>query len=111
MLACYIGGGGQVDGVARRAAEGDGERAEPEYLREASLPHLMRKTAEERSEATREWMRSHVGRRHRYDLLGRKAPERAGKTRKELAGRFYQLLSGHAATAEHLRRVGQPRTD
>ena len=30
-----------------------------------------------------------------------------GKARKELAGRLYQLLSGHAATAEHLKRVGQ----
>ena len=30
-----------------------------------------------------------------------------GKTRKELAGRYYQLLSGHAATADRLVRVGQ----
>ena len=30
---------------------------------------------------------------------------------KELAGRFYQLLSGHAATAEHLVRVGQARSE
>ena len=32
------------------------------------------------------------------------------KTRKEVAGRFYQLLSGHAATAEHLTRAGQAVT-
>ena len=32
-------------------------------------------------------------------------------TRKELAGRFYQLLSGHAATAEHLTRIGQAESD
>ena len=31
------------------------------------------------------------------------------RVRKELAGRFYQLLSEHAATAEHLRRIGQAR--
>ena len=31
--------------------------------------------------------------------------------RKERAGRFYQLLSGHAATAPHLRRIGQISTD
>ena len=30
---------------------------------------------------------------------------------KELAGRFYQLMSGHAATAEHLKRVGQADSD
>ena len=34
-----------------------------------------------------------------------------GKARKELAGRFYQLMSGHAATAEHLKRVGQADSD
>ena len=34
-----------------------------------------------------------------------------GKTRKELASRFYQLLSGHAAVAEHLYRIGQTESD
>ena len=34
-----------------------------------------------------------------------------GKVRKDLAGRFYQLLSGHAATAPHLMRVGQAPSD
>ena len=29
----------------------------------------------------------------------------------ELAGRYYQLLSGHAATADHLVRVGQAQSD
>ena len=38
----------------------------------------------------------------------RKALARA---RKELAGRFYQLLSGHAAVADHLVRVGQATED
>ena len=33
------------------------------------------------------------------------------KNRKELAERYYQLLSGHAATAEHLLRVGQASND
>ena len=37
--------------------------------------------------------------------------KKLGKTRKELASRFFQLLSGHAATAEHLRRVGQANSD
>ena len=61
-----IEGNEQADRAAKGPAEGEGERAEPEYLREASLAHLMRKTAEERSEATKEVVRSHVGRRHRY---------------------------------------------
>ena len=33
------------------------------------------------------------------------------RTRKELAGQYYQLLSGHAATAKHLLRVGQASSD
>ena len=31
--------------------------------------------------------------------------------RKELAGRYYQLLSGHAAMASHLKRMGQAASD
>ena len=30
-----------------------------------------------------------------------------GRVRKEIASRYYQLLSGHAAVGEHLMRVGQ----
>ena len=60
-----VEGNEQVDSAAKQAAEGEDERAEPNYLREASLAHLMRKITEERLEATKEWMRSHVGRQHR----------------------------------------------
>ena len=38
----------------------------------------------------------------------RKALNRANK---EVASRFYQLLSGHAAVADHLKRVGQADSD
>ena len=34
-----------------------------------------------------------------------------GKCPKEIAGRFYQLLSGHASTAEHLVTVGQAESN
>ena len=33
------------------------------------------------------------------------------RTRKEVAGRFYQLLSGHTAAVGHLKRVGQAPSD
>ena len=33
------------------------------------------------------------------------------RTRKELVNRFYQLLSGHVAVADHLLRVGQATED
>ena len=34
-----------------------------------------------------------------------------GKSRKELASRYYQLMSGHASVAEHLQRIGQADSD
>ena len=40
---------------------------------------------------------------------GGKMRKGLARVRKELAGRFYQLLSGHSATAEHLRWIGQAR--
>ena len=77
-----------------------------------TLSHLTRLTTEARSRATDEWIRSRLGRRRRYHPpKGGKLRKELAKTRKEVAGRFYQLLSGHAATAEHLRRVGQAATD
>ena len=55
-------GNEQADATAKAAAEGEEGRAEPAYLREASLSYLTRKTAEARPEATSEWMRTRVGR-------------------------------------------------
>ena len=98
--------------MAKRAVEGEEGRSDPEYLGEASLSHLTRKAAEARSEATGEWIRNHVRKERRY-----RPPPRGrfcrglGKVQKELAGRFCQLLFGHAATATHLKRVGQVPND
>ena len=104
-------GNEQADRMAKAAAEGRGEMAELAYLREASLSHLTRKTTETRSEATSEWIQGHVGQRRRCrPPKGGKLRKTLSRTRKELAGRFYQLLSGHAATAEHLMRVSQARS-
>ena len=33
------------------------------------------------------------------------------RVRKEVAGRFYQLLTGYAATGEHLLRISQAEND
>ena len=97
--------------MARLAAEWEGERAGRDYLQEASLSHFIRKTTETHSEATSAWTRDHMGRKHRYRPPGGEDPKGLAKVRKELAGRFYQLLSGHAATAEHLMRIGQALND
>ena len=76
------------------------------------LSHLTRKTTEARSRTSSEWTRSHVCRERRYrPPPGGRLRKGLGKVRKELAGRFYQLLSGHAATAPHLRRIGQAPSD
>ena len=105
-------GGGQADAAAKAAAEEEGERAELSYLREASLSHLTRKTTEARSETTSEWVRSHVRRRRRYrSPRGGKLQKALARTRKEVAGRLYQLLPGRAAVADHLVRVGQAPCD
>ena len=84
----------------------------PDYLREASLAHLTRKITEARSLETSSWIRAHVKRRHRYrPPPGGRMRQELRAVRKEVAGRYYQLLSGHAATAPHLRRVGQASSD
>ena len=46
-----VDGNEQADTLAKRAAEVEGSRAPPEYLREASLSHLTRKSTEARSKA------------------------------------------------------------
>ena len=98
--------------MAKRAAEEKEGRAEPSYLVKESLAHLFRKTMEVRSSATAEWIRSHTGRRRRYrPPKGGKVRKVLTRVRKELVGLFYQLLSGHAATGEHLICVRQASSD
>ena len=94
-----VEGNDQADALAKRAAEGKGSRAPPGYLREASLSHLTRNSTEARSKAAGDWIRDHVRRERRYHPPPRgKLRKGLGRVRKELAGRFYQLLLGHAAT-------------
>ena len=103
-----VEGNEHADATAKRAAEGGGDRAEGEYLGEASLSHLARKTTEARFEAARGWIRDHVRKERRYrPPPGGRLRKGLGKVWKELAGRFFQLLSGHAATAVHLKRIDQ----
>ena len=107
-----VGGNEQADEAARLAAGSKGDRADPGFLREANLSRLIRKTTEARSRATSTWIRNHAKRRHRYrPRPGGRLRKGLARARKELAGRFYQLLSGHGATAEHLVRVGQALSD
>ena len=107
-----IEGNEQADTLAKRAAEGREDRVGPSFILVASLSRLTRKVTEARSNATSRWIREHSGRRRRYrPPKGGKMRKALAKTRKELAGRFYQPLLGHAATGDHLLRVGQARKD
>ena len=56
-------GNEQADEMAQLAAKEEGERAGADYIQEASLPHLTRKTTEARTQATAERIRERVGRR------------------------------------------------
>ena len=107
-----VAGNERADACAKAAAAGDHAAAEPAYLREASLSHLSRLTTEARTTETERWIRAKVKRKHRYrPPTGGKMRSELRGVRKECAGRFYQLLSGHAATAPHLERIGQVRSD
>ena len=98
----------RADALAKRAAAGELAQADPGFLQEASLAHLTRRTTGSRALETSNWIRAHVKRRHRYrPPPGGKMRRELRGVRKELAGRYYQLLSGHAATATHLKRIGQ----
>ena len=61
-----VEGNERTDALAKRAAEGEEDRAILDYLREASLSHLTRKTTEARSRTTAEWIRGHIRKERRY---------------------------------------------
>ena len=107
-----VAGNERADSLAKAAASRRRAVADPAYLREASLSHLTRLATEARSLETGRWIREHVKRGHRYRPPpgGRMRKELRG-VRKERASRFYQLLSGHAATAPHLKRIGLINTE
>lgn len=107
-----VEGNERADAVAKRAAEGEEGRVEPPFIQEASLSYLNRKVTEARSKATSNWIREHSGQRRRYrPPTGGKVRKALARERKEVARRFYQLLSGHAATGEHLLRINQIEKD
>jgi hypothetical protein len=72
---------------------------------------MTRTATEARSRATAEWITDHVRaeRRYRPPPGEAHAARQLGGTRKELAGRFYQLLSGHANIGSFLHRIGTDR--
>lgn len=96
---CGIDGNEQADRLAKEAAT----RTTQDAGMETSLAHLSRKATEATSKATSAWIAGKIGRR-RYRPPPGKGLKRKDlrHTRKELAGRYYQFLSGHAATGSYL---------
>ena len=82
------------------------------YAGETSLSHMTTVATEARSKETVEWIRTHVRPERRY----RPSPGRGlwrpplRRARRTLAGRYYQLLSGHAATGTYRKRFGRSGT-
>ena len=104
-----------ADRYAKSAATGEGPTEEiPEgYVGETSLSHMTRVATEARSRETAEWISEHVRPERRYSPppgRGLRQPQ-LRRVRKILAGRYYQLLSGHAAAGTHRLRFGMTSTD
>lgn len=102
-----------ADGWAKRAAEDLGDSVPREYLREDSFAHMTRRVTEARAAGVSKWIVDHVNRRRRYSpLKGQKLRKELRHELKALAGRYCQLLSGHAATGDYLcRRMHKLQSD
>ena len=99
---------GVADGLAEEAAEG-APHCELEEMSgtarwQTSLPHLSRRSSERRARETGQWVASHVRPERRHHPPGGPGQRRRAlrKVRKSLVGRYYQLLSGHAAVGSFL---------
>ena len=107
-----VAGNETADRYAKAAADRSApcqDEATPEgLLNEASLSYMTGTATKARSRATAEWITDNVRAERRYWPPPGEGPRRRqlGSTRKELAGRFYQFLSGHANIGFFLHRIG-----
>ena len=98
-----VEGNETADEWANEAAGSTGDAVPRAYLGEMSFAHMARTATEAKSTGVGEWIRSHVNCRRRYcQPKGEKLRKELRHERKALAGRYYQLLSGHAATGDYL---------
>ena len=88
--------------AARQTASCSDEEVPDELLREASVSHMARSATEAR---LAEWIASNVRstRRYRLPLWRGLCRQHLRSTRKELAGRYYQFLSGHESFGSYLK--------
>ena len=103
-----------ADRYARSAATGEDpvEEIPDGYAAETSISHMTRVAAEARARETAEWISAHVRPERRYSPPPGRGLRRhqLRRVRKTLAGRYYQLLQGHAATGTHRFRFGMTDT-
>ena len=89
-----------ADGLAKEVAEGwprDPPDVPDQIRWQASVSHLSRRPTERRSRDAAQWVASSP------DLTKAQIPAPRGcRARKSLAGRYYQLLSGHARIGSFL---------
>ena len=104
-----------ADRMAKEAAVGQIYGVTDQIRWQASLPHLSRRATERRTEDTSRWIREHVRPERRYVPPGGPGFRRRTmrRVRKSTAQRYYQLLSGHAATGSflHSRMTGPQRLE
>ena len=106
--------GNEADRLANEVAKGRTHEVPDEYRWGASLSHLSRVVTENRSCDTVQWAASHTGQRADTAPLGNSSPKEAAEASpKTLAGRYYQLLPGHAAIGSflHERMAGTQRPE
>ena len=91
--------------AARRAVPCSDDVVSDALLNEASLSHMSRSATEARLRASAEWITSnaHPERRYRPPSGRGLRRQHLRSTRKELAGRYYQFLSGHGAFGSYLK--------
>ena len=100
------------DAPVEEIPEGYAEEIPERYTDETSLSHMTRVVTQVRSHEAAEWISRHVRPERRYrppSGRGLRRPQ-PRQVRKTLAGRYCQLLSGHAATGAHRLRFGMTDT-
>jgi hypothetical protein len=100
--------------MAKKAAKGPPEDAYARRVtKTASKTYLTRKATETRTKSTKEWIETRTAKSKAYiprKQIGLRKNLRHEK--KEVASRFYQLLSGHAITAPYLKeKLRKSETD
>ena len=92
-----------ADEWAREAAECEEDAVPRAYLRETSLEHMARAATEARAAEVSKLIVDHISGRRRYcPAKGEMLRKELRHERKALAGLYYQLLSGLAATGDYL---------